>query len=119
MINITVLLALVWSHFVGDFILQSSYLALNKSKSNKVLLQHVLWYAIPLLVLAMYFSVSIYWVLLNVVLHFMTDYVTSRITGHLWQKEEYHWYFVTIGADQAIHLTCLITSYYYLGRVIY
>ena len=110
-IDIMIVLAILWAHWVGDFILQSDWHAVNKSKSNWILLHHVGCYSIPLAALGFVMPVSIAWVVANAVLHAMTDYVTSRATSYLWQKEQRHWFFVVIGFDQSIHFTCLFTTY--------
>jgi hypothetical protein len=108
MVDLGIVLALVWCHFLGDFICQTSYMALNKSKSNAVLFQHVAVYSLPLYLFGVWFA------LINLVLHFATDWVTSRITSRLWYYEDKHWFFVVVGFDQAIHLTCLVGTYYWL-----
>ena len=108
MTETTLLLLLVWLHFFGDFILQTDYMAFNKSKSNKILLLHVTVYSIPLTLLGFQFAV------VNLVLHFMTDWCTSRATAKLWKLNKRYWFFAVIGLDQAIHMTCLIlTSLYF------
>jgi len=103
--------AVLFLHFVGDFILQTDRMALNKSKSNTWLTAHIGAYSILITIVfgPVYAAV-------NAILHFCTDYVTSRITSYLWKKEERHWFFVTIGADQLIHALCLLWT---LGLVWY
>ena len=102
------ILLIVWIHFLSDFILQSSYIALNKSKSNLVLLYHVILYSIPFL----YFGIK--YSLINLILHYIIDWCTSRITSKLWSLEDKHWFFVVIGLDQALHFTCLILTYIWI-----
>ena len=46
MISLHIALLLIWIHFVADFIFQSNYTAINKSKDNYVLLYHVILYGI-------------------------------------------------------------------------
>jgi len=114
MISLLVIVVVLWAHFIGDFILQSDYHAINKSKSNLALFEHVLYYSLPLLLAGFIIPVSIIWVVANAVLHAAVDYVTSRMTSQLWKDGKRHWFFVTIGADQSLHFTCLFVSYFYL-----
>ena len=105
------MIALILTHFVADFIFQTDKMAINKSKSNKWLFFHVFVYSLPLLFWGWKFAAF------NAVAHFLVDYVTSRLTTHLWNKNECHWFFVVIGADQALHLTCLFLSYELIGTI--
>ena len=107
-INIGIILALVWIHFVADFVLQSDAVAKAKSKSNLVLLQHVLIYGV------LFYLFGIMYALVNTVLHFIVDWVSSRATSKLWAAGKVHWFFVVIGLDQAIHMTCLFLTYIWL-----
>ena len=107
---VVALLSLIWLHFVADFILQSDYTAKNKSKSNRVLLKHVLIYGTPFLVVGLTYA------LINAALHFCIDWGTSRWTSHLYVKGHRHWFFVVIGLDQALHATCLMVTYYVLFK---
>ena len=107
--SVTMILSLIWIHFVADFIMQSDRVALNKSRSNLILLQHVAIYGAFLLPFGLVFA------LINAGLHFVTDYCTSRATSALWKRNQRHWFFVVIGLDQAIHMTCLFASYVWLA----
>lgn len=99
------IILIIWLHFVSDFILQTDYMAINKSKSNKVLGLHVGVYSLPfLLVFGWRYA------LVNGAAHFVTDWITSRVTSILWKKEKRHWFFVVIGLDQALHLTVLVLT---------
>jgi len=106
----TDILIIIWLHFLGDFIFQTDRMALNKSKSNLILAEHCVIYSI----LFMYFGWA--FMVVNGVLHFMTDWCTSRATSHLWKNNQRHWFFTVIGLDQAIHFTCMIVSYNYLVK---
>lgn len=104
------IILLMWFHFIADFVLQCDRVAIGKSKSNLVLLEHVLTYILPFALL----PVPWQFLVVNGVLHFMTDFCTSRMTSYLWQKNLRHWFFVTIGFDQAIHMTCLVATYFWM-----
>jgi len=101
---IETLLAIFWLHFLGDLILQSDKMALNKSHSSMWLTLHALTYGIPLLLLGWKYAI------INAGLHWLVDCVTSRMTAHLWKLNERHWFFVVIGMDQAIHMTLLVLT---------
>jgi hypothetical protein len=102
---VEILLALVWTHWFADFILQTDRIAINKSSNNQILLWHVTLYGACFLWAGVVFAV------VNAVLHFVTDWCSSRITKKLWLADQRHWFFVVIGLDQAIHLTCLFCTY--------
>ena len=106
---VTTLLLLIWIHFIADFILQSDWMARNKSKRNIPLIVHCIVYTIPFLYFGWVFAV------VNGVAHLFTDWFTSRATSKLWAKKEVHWFFVVVGLDQAIHMTTLILTYMWLA----
>ena len=110
MISIDLFLAIIWLHLFADFILQSDKMAKGKSKSNGWLLTHVSTYSLPFLV---FFGWK--YALANFTAHIITDYISSRITSHLWQKNEVHWFFVVVGIDQALHMTALILTIPLIG----
>lgn len=85
-------------HFVADFILQTDWMAINKSKSMQALLAHTSLYS---LVFLPFYGVS--FALITFMLHTVQDYLTSRLTSRLWQANERHWFFVAVGADQLLH----------------
>ena len=103
-IQIVVLIAIVWIHFVADFILQSNYVAINKSKYIGQLFKHAVIYSIPFLILGVKYA------LINGALHFIVDFFTSSMTTYFYARDRRHAFFVTIGCDQAIHMTCLIIT---------
>lgn len=115
-LDLLTVVTIVWAHFIGDFILQSDYHAVNKSKSNLALFEHVLWYSLPLAFAWFIIPVSLAWLIGNMILHGAVDYVTSRITSRLWLQGKRHWFFVTIGFDQSLHFTCLFATYLFLVR---
>jgi len=132
------MLLLLSIHFVADFLFQSDWMAVNKSKNWLALTWHAAVYSAcfaffgPLFVVATFAS------------HFVTDAVTSRITSRLWffRREDgiwiqapytmpkhgreiinpwspidgvRHWFFVVIGLDQMIHAWTLAWTLHLIG----
>lgn len=116
MITFTALAAIVILHFFADFVFQNDKMGTKKSSSNYWLTAHVMAYSAVLFVggaltLPITLAFAARYAVANGVFHFMVDYVSSRMTSYLWKKEERHWFFVTIGADQAIHMLLLFGTY--------
>lgn len=111
--SIYIALALVWTHFVADFVLQSDKVAIAKSSDNGVLAMHVSLYTVPFFWVGLLLPLAPYiaFLLFNWVAHFVTDYISSRATTRLYKAGRRHAFFVVIGLDQAVHMTCLFASY--------
>jgi hypothetical protein len=121
MIEISFIIAVLIAHWIGDFIFQSDYHAVNKSKSNAILMSHVLMYTAAIYWVGFFFlpiELAFAWAVANAILHFITDYFTSRLTTILWTKGDRHNFFVTIGADQTIHMISLFGSYVLLKGLV-
>jgi hypothetical protein len=108
--EVYVIIGILIVHYMADFILQSDWMAVNKSRNTgtgaTALALHGTIYATCF---ALFFSLS--YGAFNGLLHVLVDYATSRICTHLWLKGERHWFFTIIGLDQLIHYACLIYSY--------
>ena len=113
--TVATIILLLFTHFVADFVFQTDKQAKQKSTSNKWLSYHVASYSLGLLAFGLLwigFGWNVWlWVVLNAVLHWCTDWVTSRINSKLWKDQKVHWFFVSIGFDQFIHYTTLILTY--------
>lgn len=120
-------------HFVADFMLQSHWQAQNKSKRNDALFGHVaVWTACLTAAAVLWFGftfgakgvvVGMVFGLGNGVLHFVTDWSTSRWSASYFKEalpltynndprasQHWHDFFVVIGFDQYVHqLTLGIT----------
>lgn len=101
-------------HWVADFVLQTHWQATNKSKNNEALAAHIGIYTLALMIgSAVIFGQSAAWVYfwaLNGILHFATDYCTSRISSRLYAKQDWHNFFVVVGFDQFIHQITLAAT---------
>lgn len=126
---IWVILYILFWHWVADFVEQTHDMAINKSKSNKWLTKHIIAYgnallfgSIPLLIFGVFFGhnwafVIVIYVIVNMILHWITDYFTSRWTSKLWAENDVYNFFVVIGLDQFIHICCLLLTYKFIVGV--
>lgn len=107
-------------HWLADFVAQTHWMAINKSKSNKALLYHVSVYTLIFGLCLSGYAVNnldhlLLFLSVNFVLHFITDYITSRKNSILWTAGRTHDFFVMVGLDQLIHqLTLALTMYWFL-----
>ena len=131
MINIWVVLAILFIHWVADFVLQTDKQAKNKSKSWKALLSHTFNYSLMWYGIIVIFSVwgnhfggpkiqDLGWSpwmglfpVITFVCHTITDYFTSRLNSKLYGKGDIHNFFVSIGFDQWLHAVQLLLTYYF------
>ncbi|MBL7910566.1 MAG: DUF3307 domain-containing protein [Bacteroidia bacterium] len=115
------LLVIFVVHFLADFVFQSSKMATGKSKSLKWLSIHVLTYSLVSLITFLFLfinygelSFALCWWIINVLLHFIVDFFTSKITSRFWEEKNMRFFFVMIGFDQLIHNMCLISTFFWL-----
>jgi Protein of unknown function (DUF3307) len=114
--------ALLAVHWFADFVLQSHWMAVNKSKRIDALALHVATYTGALLVGSglilgvRQIAQLLLFVGVNGFLHFATDFVTSRITSRLWQQQREHDFFVAVGLDQLIHQVTLAATLSFIFR---
>ena len=101
-------------HYIADFVCQTNWMALNKSKSNLALGAHVATYTgvmlVGLHIGLIFHNMQYIWLfsLINALLHFITDYVSSRISAKFWVAEQRSFFWWTIGFDQWVHNATLI-----------
>lgn len=124
-------------HWFADFKFQSHRVAVTKSRDNLALVEHVAFYIGTFI----YFFAMV-WILLylggvnpqravlfqsytalasflvaNFILHFCTDYVTSRMSSFRWKEQRWHDFFEVIGCDQLIHqMSLAVTMFYFFFR---
>lgn len=123
--NLYIIIAVLFGHWVGDFILQENNLKASKDKKiinkSKKLIKHILPHTlvytlilglmISILIIFKVLSFSIIKFLLFLIItyitHFITDFVVTMINSKYLSKNGRHKYFVSIGFDQLIHYITL------------
>jgi len=104
----TDLLIIIWLHFIADFLFQPRQIAENKGKDLRVLILHCCMYSV------LFFWFGWKYALLNSTLHFIIDFHSSRAINYFWGRGNKWAGFAVIGLDQALHYTCLLTTYWWL-----
>ncbi len=102
--TVVLFLGLLTVHWLADFALQTDKMAINKSTSNWWLTIHVSTYT------GVLFTVTVFhplYAVVNGILHWVTDYFTSRWTSRLFKAGRRHDFFVVVGFDQLVHAWCL------------
>jgi hypothetical protein len=105
----------LFCHWLGDFVFQNSWIALNKSRKSLVLGLHVLIYSVVLLIGCALLFGPAYGMLAvlglvgaNAGLHLVTDAITSRCSRHFLDTKQLTFFWWTIGFDQFLHVITLI-----------
>lgn len=130
-LTIVVLLTI---HWIADFVFQSRWMANNKSTSLLALTIHVAVYTAVLgigvaclalwvigtttpaiIIAALQFAGA--FAVINGVLHWVTDFITSKITAALYKEGMFYEFFVVVGFDQLLHAATLVLSYFWLLSV--
>lgn len=99
-------------HWVGDFLFQSTAMATNKHHSWRWLGLHILAYSIVLMTGTVFFfpwEVTWKFVLINALLHGVTDLVTSRMAAAY--QDEPRLFYLILGLDQGLHHAALYMTY--------
>ena len=105
MISLYLVFLILFAHYFGDFILQTNEMAINKSKSFLFLIDHIMMYMIGIFMIMIIpaaiglfkAETIIIWTILNGGIHFVFDFVTSKINAKLRQKENKHNFFWSNG----------------------
>lgn len=126
---LSIFLFIIFAHWVSDWVLQSHWMASNKSSSLKALTLHTGAYTLSMLLLCLganqlyptiFSAVTIIvWTLANGLVHGGIDFFTSKLTARLWSEKDWHNFFVAIGFDQLLHyLTLGITFIYVVSSIV-
>lgn len=115
--------SILFIHGIADYVLQTDWEALNKSKNNRALLSHTLRYSTVWFILC-YILINLgylnpyfyFFAPITFVIHTITDYFTSRLNSKLWKQEKRHQFFIALEIDQLLHYVQLFLTYYYLAK---
>lgn len=108
-------LVLLAAHWLADFVLQTGWQAQNKSKRLDALARHVATYTAVLTAVSivLFGAAGVLFALANGILHFATDFFTSRWSARLYAKQDWHNFFVVVGFDQLIHQATLAVTMWF------
>lgn len=123
--TLTLVVFLLFVHWVGDYVLQTRKQGNTKHTDILQLFYHVQTYS--LFLIAMLFvgnltnfmgqlnplNILIYGTM-NFLLHFTTDFFTSRAVKRLWENKQEYQTFVVMGLDQFIHVISLLATLQFL-----
>ena len=112
--------AIIVAHFVGDWLLQSRYIAQTKSERIESLAEHLFFYGLAIGFVGWQFwgENALWWVTLNMVLHGLWDWHYYRIgkkylgskgvTAENYTEKKMFW--DSIAIDQTFHLVTLAAT---------
>lgn len=108
----------LFSHWFADFVCQTDYQAQNKSKSMIALSSHIASYTLATIAVLIAGTVALdmdvgmvdilMYSVINGLVHMFIDFFTSRVSSRLWARGKVHYFFVTIGFDQFLHVAILV-----------
>lgn len=121
-----IVLFILFAHWVADFINQTDEMAQNKSTNIYWLSYHVAAYTTMMLFFTLVlvltngilfdvtppetFVLVSLWCFIFVT-HWVTDFITSKITAKFWKSGNMHNFFIVIGFDQWLHAIQLLIIY--------
>lgn len=100
------------AHWVGDYLFQSTRMAVEKSSSFKWLTTHVATYTGVILAFSIFlfpWKTAILYVGINGLLHFITDFFTSKLAAK--HQDNARIFYPILGFDQLVHGLCLYLTY--------
>lgn len=119
--EINFIILILIAHYFSDFLMQNEEIANNKHKSLDYLIVHSATYGLWM-ILVMLLCVSVLdmdvdkllvidWMIINTGLHFVIDFVSSKITASYYKKGKFRSFLNIIWLDQIIHIILLITTF--------
>lgn len=101
-------------HFLADFALQTHEQASLKSTNNEQLFYHVASYSIIWWLVMSCHGTSLKAAIftgVTFIMHYITDWCTSRISKKYFDEKDFHNGFVVVGFDQLLHYLQLWHTY--------
>lgn len=121
--SIYIILCLLFTHWIGDFVTQSHWMSINKSKDWNALISHIAVYTgawmitVGLLGSVLHLELRIVWFIpITMLIHGAVDYYTSRVHSQMYKEEKYHEFFTSIGFDQLVHHVQIFLTFYLLTK---
>lgn len=129
MIPFNIILLIIITHWVADFVFQTDWMAKNKSKSIVPLSTHVFIYTLFYIPFSFYAFIhnsssifnGVYFLIGTYILHWLIDFCTSKVTSKLSAQGKYgsnsvpnFGMFSIIGLDQLLHYISLFGLYFLL-----
>ena len=105
-------ISILFAHWIGDFLLQTRKMAVNKHKSVKWLSIHVLVYGIIIWCVGLLnfsWQVGLGYAVFNAGLHLVTDFFTSKLAAKY--QDQPRIFYPILGFDQFIHVSCLYWTF--------
>jgi hypothetical protein len=112
-------------HFVGDFLLQSNWMAVAKAQSGqegcKALFLHSIIHAVGTLLIVLFFAPALWWLAaVDFVLHAIIDRLKGLVTQNWGPKDTKFWW--ALGFEQELHnfthLGYIVNIVLYKGGII-
>lgn len=101
-------LFVLMAHMLGDYVLQTDYMAMNKGKDNYLLFVHSVMYNLGILVVSTFFGITLTvgFYALNIILHYLIDWfkasgMSEEVTGNAK---------ASLFVDQLLHYAILIVA---------
>lgn len=108
---------LLFAHWIGDFVFQTTWMATGKSSRLDALIIHVLTYSIVLSGAAVLLfgqtEVAAKFVACNAALHLVTDFCTSKVSAAFHARGNMRGFFVVLGLDQFLHQLALAATLFW------
>lgn len=110
------ILIILGGHYIADFLFQTRNTGVNKSTDNWILTEHIGTYMLVMIPFMFIVGLPLEFVWINGAAHWITDYITSRLTSHFYKSNNMTAFWHTIGLDQLLHTgTLLVTANYMLS----